>query len=137
MRSNPRSINGRTHLFVMLDISPRSDLGAPLPFVTGNPRFSRCSCTEYSSYESRARGWSDLCRVSLLHALQRRARFALPGPGPTEHRPRPMCGAIRKEHRSLLPQSVLLSNLQVCSSSKMPRASCGKWQLGMLRLPEE
>ncbi len=83
-------------LFVMFDISPWSDLGDPLPFVTGNPRFSRCSCKEYSSYESRARGWSGLCRVSLLHALQRLRSLALPAPGPKKHRPRPMGGAIRK-----------------------------------------
>ncbi len=128
MQSNPWSINGRVLLFVMLEISPRSDLGAPLPFLIVNPRFSRCSSTVYSSCKSRARGWSDLCRISLLHALQRlRLLCSAPVPGPEERRPRPMGG------NPLLPQSVLqkspgrsLSSLPVCSHLKRSRASYGR-----------
>jgi len=111
MRSNPRSINGRTHLLAMLDILPRSDLGAPLPLVAGNLRFSRCICTENSSYDSRARGWSDLCRVSLLHAMQC-SRSLCSASAWVKGTSIEANGRRDKEGTSFSPSSVVLHNLQ-------------------------
>ena len=69
-RSNPRSTNSQSTLFVILT-SINSSFYALQPFITGTPPFSRYECTEYSSNESKAQGWSNLCNISQLHALQR------------------------------------------------------------------